>query len=407
MSLVASRRSFLRHIAASPLLGVGAEAFAQSPPGAITPPEYIKEASEALNVFELRKVAQRTMRPAHFGYLETGVLDDRTMSANEQSFLRWGVHARRLVDVSRIDLSTTLFGETWASPIGLAPVSSQRAFHHEAERPVAKAAAKRNALMALSTLTSVSIETVQRDRAGPLWFQLYPTNDLATAKRLVERADKAGATAIVFTVDLPAGPMRRETQTLMARGDGGNCAQCHDFEEGGFRDFMRRRGLFDANDLGAATSLFAPSLTWEFIGRIRDWTQKKILVKGVMTPDDAERALAHGADGVIVSNHGGRAEESLIAPLDVLPAIAAKINRRAPILIDSGFRRGTDAFKALALGASAVFIGRPYLWGLSAFGQEGVETAMRLMDDELRQTMRQAGVTRIPAINQNHVMKLG
>lgn len=394
------RRGVLRYLALGAAAG-GLPGAALAQTLRVSPREIV-QAKDALNVSDFLPIAERTMRPAHFGYLQTGVLDDGTLDANRAAYRRWGIQARRLVDVSRIDLTTKLLGETWASPVVLAPVASQRAYHHEAERPVARAARSHGALQILSTMTNISIETVISDRQGPVWFQLYPTNDTEIAKSLVTRADKAGASAIVFTSDLLSGGMRRETQERLARTDPGDCSSCHD-RSAGFADLVKRKAMFDRFDLGKARTLNNPSLTWEFVRRLRDWTEKKVLVKGIMTPEDAEMALAFGADGVIVSNHGGRAEESLMGTLDVLPAIAAKINRRIPILMDGGVRRGTDVFKALSLGASAVCVGRPYIWGLSAFGSEGVEAVLSILDEELRSVMRQAGVTRIGAIGRNNL----
>lgn len=402
-----ARRRFLGYLAASPLASVlfpaalgSAEARA-----ADASTTTITSAEQAINVFDLQAVAERTMRPAHYGYLQTGVLDDLTVAANREGFRKYGFRARRLVDTGTIDLSIELFGQTWASPVALAPVSSQRAFHQDAERPSAKAARRRGALQTISTLTNVSFETLMDDRQAPLWFQLYPTNDLATARRLVERADAAGAGAIVLTVDLLAGGMRRETQAALARRDSGNCQQCHD-RSAGFTDYLKRKAMFDGLDLRQATALGDSKLTWDYVRLVRGWTKKPVLVKGVMSGQDAELALAHGADGIVVSNHGGRAEESLVGAIDVLPEVVAVVRQRVPVLIDGGFRRGADVFKALGLGANAVCIGRPYIWGLSAYGQLGVETAMRLIDEELISSMRQAGVSRASRISAADVIKL-
>lgn len=402
-----ARRRFLGFLAASPLaaalfpagLGSAGAQAADAPTSAIT------AAEQAMNVFDLQAVAQRTMRPAHYGYLQTGVLDDLTVAANRDGFKKYGFRARRLVDVGAVDLSVELFGQTWASPVALAPVSSQRAFHQDAERPSAKAARARGALQMISTLTNVSFETLIDDRQAPLWFQLYPTNDPTTARRLVERADAAGAGAIVLTVDLLAGGMRRETQIALARQDTGDCQQCHD-PAAGFAGYLKRKAMFDGVDLTRTKTLGDPKLTWDYVRLVRGWTKKPVIVKGVMSGHDAEQALAHGADGLVVSNHGGRAEESLIGAIDVLPEIVTAVRKRVPVLIDGGFRRGPDVFKALGLGASAVCIGRPYIWGLSAYGQLGVETAMRLIDEELISTMRQAGLGRVSQISAADVVKL-
>jgi (S)-2-hydroxy-acid oxidase len=400
----AARRRFLGFVAASPLAALSdpLRALAQTPDAS---PRLIADAGEALNVFELQAVAARTMRPAHYGYLETGVLDDATMDANRRAFARWGVRARRLIDVSKVDLSVRIQAETYRSPIGLAPVAAQRAYHHEGERPVARAARARDVLQILSTMTNISVETVISDRGGPVWQQLYPTDNLDVARQLVRRADAAGASAIVLTADLLTGGMRRETQQKLARLDNGNCRSCHD-RDAGFSDLTRQKAMFSLLEGPRARSLNHPSLTWDVIGRIREWTKKPLWVKGLMTGEDADIAISVGCDGVIVSNHGGRSEESLVGTLDVLPEIAAQVAGRVPILFDGGVRRGTDVFKALALGADMVCIGRPYIWGLSAFGQEGVETALNLLDQELRSIMQQAGVTRIADISEKCLMRL-
>lgn len=397
----ATRRRFLRYLAASPLASLAGSgpAWGQQRIAAD-----ILSAGDALNVFELEAIAKRTVPPAHFGYLSGGVLDDRTLQSNREAFDAWGLRARRLIDVSRVDLSTTLFGKTLGSPVILSPVSSQRAFHAEGEAAVARAAGKRKALQILSGLTTVSLEDVMSAHGGEVWQQLYTTNRPEdVGLKIVRRADAADAGAIVLTVDLAGGGMRRETQALGARADTRECSTCH--RQGGGYDFSRKR-MFDGIDTAGLFSPNSSSLTWDYIARLRDTTDKRLLIKGVMTAEDAEIAVKRGLDGIIISNHGGRAEESLVGTLDVLPEIAAAVKARMPILIDGGIRRGTDVFKALALGATAVCIGRPYVWGLGAFGEEGVATALRLIDEELAATMRQTGVTRIAGITSNSLSKL-
>ncbi len=397
--LTASRRRFLRYIAASPIaasLG-GLPALAQQKLG----PD-VQLANDVLNVFELETIAKRNIPPAHFGYLSGGVLGDRTVESNRQAFDAWGLKARRLIDVSKVDLSTKLFGQTLGSPVMLSPVSSQRAFHVDGEAAVARAAGKRKAGQILSALATVSLEDVMAAHGGAVWQQIYSTNRPEAALAVAARADKAGAGAIVLTVDLSGGGMRRETQALGARMDTRECSACHK-QTGGY-DFSRKK-MFDGID---QTGLFAPTnaaLTWDFIGRLRDVSKKPLLIKGLMSAEDAAIAVKRGVDGIIVSNHGGRAEESLVGTLDVLPEIVAAVNKKMPVLIDGGFRRGTDVFKALALGASAVCIGRPYAWGLGAFGEDGVTTALRLIDEELTATMRQTGVTSVAAISKASLVK--
>lgn len=391
-----TRRRFLEFLAASPLLAAG---------GAYAQPPLIKTAGEALNVYELQAVAERTVPPAHYGYLQTGVHDDRTVAANTQGFARWGVRARRLTGVSRPDLTTRLFGETLASPVLLCPIGSQRAFHPDGERAVARAAKVRGALQVLSTVSSTSVAEVARERAGPLWFQVYPTDDFAVTTALVRRAEAAGARAIVLTLDLLDGGARRETMVRLARGDTRPCASCHgELTPRGTGSYLRRPN-FEGIDTAQVRSLQA-TLTWDYVSRVRDVTNRPVLVKGIMSADDAKLAVRRGASGVIVSNHGGRAEESLVPTVEVLPEVVAAVGGRVPVIVDGGVRRGSDVFKALALGARAVGLGRPYVWGLGAFGQEGVETAMRLIDEELTQTMLQAGAPRSASLSRANVQRL-
>lgn len=398
MTELASRRRFLRYVAASPLLASLAPAFAQQ---RLSPD--ILQASDAANVFELEAIAKRNIPIAHFGYLAGGVLDDRTVQSNRDAFDAWGLRARRLIDVSKVDLSIKLFGKTLGSPVILSPVSSQRAFHAEGEAAVARAAGKRNALQILSGLTTVSLEDVMAAHGGQVWQQLYTTNIPERSLKIAARADAAGAGAVVLTVDM-AGGMRREALIAASRADTRECSACHRQSPG--YDFSRKK-MFDGIDTTGLLAPTSPALTWDFISRLRDTTKKRLLIKGVMTAEDAEIAAKRGLDGIIISNHGGRAEESLVGTLDVLPEIAKAVRGRMPILIDGGFRRGTDVFKALALGATAVCIGRPYCWGLGAFGEGGVSAALRLIDEELISTMRQCGVTRVAEISAKSLMKRG
>jgi len=363
----------------------------------------ITDAGDILNVFELEARARELIPPAHWGYLTGGVQDDRTVTSNRSAYDKWGLRPRRLVDVSRVSLTVTLFGETYNSPIALSPVSSQKAFHADGEAAVGAAAGRRRALQMLSALTTVSLEDVMKTHGMPVWQQLYTTSIPALGEKMVARAQASGAGAIVFTIDLLGGGHRRETQALFARSDTRTCSTCHSPRNG--YDFSRKK-MFDGIDMTGAVSPNSNALTWEYVSRLRDLVKTRLLVKGVMTAEDAELAIRHGVDGIIISNHGGRAEDSLVGTLDVLPEIAAVVDGRVPILIDGGIRRGSDAFKALALGASMVCVGRPYVWGLGAFGEDGVGIAMRLLDEELIATMRQCGVTSVAGIAKDRLADL-
>jgi isopentenyl diphosphate isomerase/L-lactate dehydrogenase-like FMN-dependent dehydrogenase len=392
------RRAFLRFLAASPLLagaGMAGQALAQGPA-----PELVTRAGDALDVFDLEAVAHRTIPPAHWGYLMTGVDGEETLNANHAAFGRYQLRTRRLVDVSKLDMSLTLFGTKFASPIFLCPLGSQRAFQPEGEVATARAAKTRGALQVLSTVASMPIEDVIKAREAPIWFQLYTSTDLDVAMKMVGRAERAGCTAVAVTVDLPAG---RNTETLsrLIRTDTRQCVACH--APGGSQ--FNTRPMFQ--NLGSPIPLnnTTPSLTWDFVRRLKDGTKMKVLVKGLESGEDAALAVKYGADGVIVSNHGGRATETGRATLESLPEVVAAVKGRVPVLVDGGVRRGTDALKALALGATAVGIGRPYIWGLGAFGQAGVERTLDLLNNELRLAMVGVGARSLREITPGAVIR--
>jgi isopentenyl diphosphate isomerase/L-lactate dehydrogenase-like FMN-dependent dehydrogenase len=304
------------------------------------------------------------------------------------------------VDVSRVDTGVTLFGRRYASPVVLAPVSSQRAFHPDGELASARAAQTSDQLQMLSTVTTTSLEDVMAARGAPVWYQLYTTEDWSVATAIAKRAQRAGSPVLVLTVDLLAGS-NRLTQARYARHDARDCKACHG--GGSFPEYVRRKPMFDGLDLGRASGLDMPNMTWDAIARLRDAVSMKIVVKGIVTREDAEIALEKGVDGFVVSNHGGRAEASGRSSIESLPEVVAAAAGRVPVLVDGGFRRGTDVFKALALGASAVAIGRPYCWGLAAFGQAGVERVLALLNAELSMVMGQTGARSLSEIRREAV----
>jgi 4-hydroxymandelate oxidase len=393
------RRAFLKFLAASPLyagLPLATRAFGQpADPGEAL----IGKASEALDVFDLEKVAHRTVPPAHWGYLMTGVDGEETLNANHLAYGRYQLRTRRLVDVSKLDMSMELFGTRYASPIFLCPLGSQRAFQPEGEVTSARAAKSRNALQVLSTVSSMPVEDVIKARGAPIWFQLYTSSDLSVAMKMVARAEAAGCAAVAVTVDLPAG---RNTETLsrLIRTDTRQCTACHAPGGSQFNTRPMYQGV-DTTRLANTSS----SLTWDFIRRLRDSTKMKVLVKGLESGEDAALAVKYGADGVVVSNHGGRATETGRATLESLPEVVAAVRGRVPVLVDGGVRRGTDALKALALGATAVGIGRPYIWGLASFGQPGVERALDLLNNELRLAMVGVGARSLKEITAAAVIR--
>ena len=405
MDRVECRRRFLRFLAASPVLALGVPAWlddfaeATGAQSGAPKPALISSPNEALNVFDFEPVARQKLPPAHFGYMATGVDDDVTLRANREGFAKFQIRPRRLVDVTKVDTSIALFGTTWKTPIVLAPVGSQKAFHPDGEAEAARAARAKGHLQILSTGTTTSVADVTAAHGGPIWFQLYPTDTWRITQALVKRAETAGCPVLVLTVDLPAG-RNTETQSRFAKEDARPCASCHHPSWAGF---LRRKPMFDGLDL-TGVSFLSPGLTWEFVRRLKDSTKMRLVLKGIETREDAELCVRHGVDGIIVSNHGGRAEESGRGTIECLPEVIDAVQEKIPVLVDGGFRRGTDIFKALALGAKAVCIGRPYIWGLAAFGQPGVEKVLELLAREFTLMMRHAGATSVSKLNRSFLV---
>jgi 4-hydroxymandelate oxidase len=418
----ASRRALLRYLAASPLLaGLGAlacegpegedhDAAPAARFGTLGEPdqelgEVITAVEDALDVFDLRATAERTLPPAHYGYIATGVDGDVTLRANRSAFDRLQIRNRRLVGVENVSTATTLLGDAMETPILVMPTGSQRAFHPDGELATARAAASQKHLMMLSTVSTTSVEDVAAARGAPIWYQLYPTSKWAITEKLLRRAEGAGCPVVVLTVDLPVSSNRLSLSRWIKR-DRRDCTQCHAGGDayGNRNTTFTRKPMFDGTGIADA-DFNTPMLTWEFVDRLKAATPMKVVVKGIVTAEDAERCVSHGADGIVVSNHGGRAEESGRGTIDSLPEVVRAVRGRLPVILDSGVRRGTDVFKALALGADAVGIGRPYLWGLGAFGQPGVEAVLRILRAELRTVMALSGARTIAEIRDGRVIR--
>jgi 4-hydroxymandelate oxidase len=384
---------------------------AMLPPGE----DVISSPEQAFDVMDFEAAARKALPPAHFGYLATGVDDDGTVKANREGYSRLQIRARRLVNVETIDMSMRLFGKTWSSPIVICPVGSEKAFHPEGEVAVARAARTKDHLQVLSGVATSSIEDVIETRGAPVWQQLYPTNVWEVARDIVKRAEKAGSPAIVLTVDLQDGS-NRETLFRAQTVDQRDCSACHTSAytgfararpkagTGGFAEYAARKPMFNGLDLSKVAALHPASMDWEFVKRLRDTVTVKLILKGIVTREDAQIAVEHGVDGLVVSNHGGRAEESLRPTIESLPEVIEGADGKIPVLVDGGIRRGTDIFKALALGATAVGIGRPQAWGLAAFGQPGVEAVLEMLRRELKTIMRQAGATSIDKITRSYLV---
>jgi isopentenyl diphosphate isomerase/L-lactate dehydrogenase-like FMN-dependent dehydrogenase len=403
MDRARSRREFLKFLAASPLLaGCPAllRALSQSAgaPAATAAVDVIRSPAEALSVLDFESAARKVLPPAHWGYMTTGVDDDATLRANREGFTHYQIRPRRLVDVRKTDLTTDLFGSSWETPIVIAPVGGHKMFHPEGEIAVARAAKAKRHLQILSTVTTSSVEDVIQARGGPIWYQLYPTSSWDVRQKLVKRAEAAGCPVLVLTVDLSGG-RNLETAERFKRLDTRRCESCH---EPGPAGVYKRRPMFDGIDM-TGVGVNDPALTWDDVRRLKDSMRMKLVVKGIDTHEDAELCLKYGVDGIIVSNHGGRATETGRATIDALPEVVQAVGSRIPVMVDGGFRRGTDIFKALALGARAVAVGRPYVWGLAAFGQPGVEAVLEILRRELDLVMRQSGVRSIREIGAAYV----
>jgi (S)-2-hydroxy-acid oxidase len=411
-----ARRRFLGFLAASPLLvsgglihgplakllalNAGEEKGAHEVLEGVAQGEnLITSPDQAFDVMDFEAVARKVLPPAHFGYLATGVDDDATVRANREGFSHLEIRSRRMIDVSRIDTSVRLFGTPWTSPIVLSPVSAQKAFHPDGENASAKAARAKQHLMILSTAATTSVEDVTAARGAPVWQQLYATDVWEVGRAIVKRAEVAGCPVLVLTVDLQPNS-NRETLWRAKKADTRDCKMCH---EEGFAGYLHQFPMFDRLDVSQVHDLHKTDMNWDFLKRLKDTTKMKLVLKGIVTREDAQLAVEHGVDGLIVSNHGGRAEETLRSTVECLPEVVQGCAGKIPVLIDGGFRRGTDIFKALALGASSICIGRPYNWGLAAFGQPGVEAVLAILRRELEGIMRQAGTTSIDKVTPAYV----
>ena len=393
-SVLASRRAFLRFLASSPAVCAAPSILAQNPTDPYAP-EAIASAADAINVFDFHEVARQVLLPGHYTYMALGTDDGGTLRANREGFGQYRLKMRRLVDVRQIDLSIELLGESHALPIIIAPCGSQKAFHPDGEVAVARAAQTRGVEQVLSTVTSTAVEEVNRARGRPVWFQLYTNPYWEGTQAIVRRAEASGCPVLALTVDLPAS--NREALARFRRDTNDECQVCH----------APDAGVIPPKPMYAGTAINRPDtsfMDWDYVDRLKDFTSMQLVLKGIVTAEDASLAVEHGVDGIIVSNHGGRSENSGRSTIECLPEVVDAVQGRVPVIVDGGFRRGTDVFKALALGADAIAIGRPYLWGLASFGQEGVETVLDLLARELEIVMKQAGTVRIADIGRNHIV---
>lgn len=356
-----------------------------------------------LRMEDLEQAAREVLSKESYWYVAGGA-GEVTMDANRAAFDRFRIHPRMLTDVSERDLSVTLFERTLPSPLLLAPIGVQSIIRPEAELATARAAASLGVPAILSTVSAHSLEDVAEAMGNaPRWFQLYWPRSPELAESLVQRAERAGYEAIVVTLDTKMMAWRaRDLQNAFLPFLNGQ-GLANYTSDPWFRDGLARP---PEEDMWPAIRRWGeefadPSKTWKDLATLREATNLPILVKGILHPDDARLALEHGVDGIIVSNHGGRQVDGSIAALDALPDVATMVNGRVPVLFDSGIRNGADVLKAKALGADAVLLGRPYIWGLALDGEEGVREVIRRLLADTDLTMALAGKARFADVDRN------
>ncbi|HEY4058564.1 MAG TPA: alpha-hydroxy acid oxidase [Kofleriaceae bacterium] len=358
-----------------------------------------------INLAELEAAAHKTLPTMAWDYYASGADDEQCLARNCSAYRDIELHYRVLVDVAQRSLTTRVLGAPISMPICVAPTAFQKLAHPDGELASVRAAAEAGTLFILSTLSTTRVEDVVAAAAGriPVWFQLYVYKDRAATEALVRRVEAAGVKALVLTVDAPLfGRRERDVRNGFALPPHLRVANL--LAESGDAPQAHIDAVAGESGLSAYIARWLdPSLTWDAIEWLRSITNLPVLVKGIVRPDDAVRAVERGASGIVVSNHGGRQLDASPATIKVLPRIADAVAGRCEILVDGGVRRGTDVVKALAYGARAVLVGRPVLWGLAANGQAGVETALSILRREFDLAMALCGCTNVASITRDLV----
>jgi 4-hydroxymandelate oxidase len=349
---------------------------------------------EPVNVSEYERLAEEALDPGAFGYFAGGSDDEWTLNENLAAFRRWVLRPRMLVDVGTVTAETTVLYRAVSTPVLVAPTALQRIVHADGELATARAAASVGSVMCLSTLASVGpAELAAAAPGGRRWFQLYWSRDHGFTRDLVAAAADSGFEAIVLTVDLPVAGRRERDLRSGFELPRGFALPNLPRELGG--------GYFHAT-LG---EIVDPTVSWADLEWLRSISELPLVIKGILTAEDARLAIEHGADGVVVSNHGGRQLDGVAASLDALPEVVDAVAGRATVLLDGGIRRGTDVVKALALGARAVLIGRPVIWGLAVDGENGVRRVLELLTGELVVALTLLGCRTPEEISRAHVAR--
>jgi (S)-mandelate dehydrogenase len=368
--------------------------------------------ARALNIADLRAVAQRRVPHFVFEYVEGGAEDEASLRCNRTSFEALRLIPQTLVDTSGRHLRTEILGRPAPAPLVIGPTGLNGMLHADGDIGLARAAARLGIPFTLSTMSTTRLEDVAKQAGGRLWMQLYVMKDRAVAEDIMTRAAAAGYEALVFTTDANVfGSREWDRRSYQAPGKPTLRARLDALRHPGWlRSVLMAKGIPRFRNLegflppGATSAvggstiipkLFEATITWDDITWIRRFWPRKLLIKGVLSVSDAERAAALGCDGIVLTNHGGRQLDSCVAPIDVLPEIAAAVGKRLTIIIDGGFRRGTDVIKALALGANAAMTGRATLYGLAANGEPGVDRALEILTTEMERAMGQLGVSSV------------
>lgn len=360
--------------------------------------------AKPINLFEYESQAKQHLSEMAWDYYASGAWDRVTLRENRLAFERFKLRPRVLVDVSQRDLSTTILGQFLQMPILVAPMAFQCLAHQQGEVATASAAANLGVAMVLSTLATKSIEEVaavrEQGNNSPQWFQLYIHRDRGLTRALVERAYASGVTALCLTVDAPLlGKREQDTRNCFALPAGMELANLVNLKDLEIPRKFGESGLF-----AYFAEQLDPGITWKDVEWLQTIAPLPVVVKGILRPDDAWRAVEHGAKAIVVSNHGGRQLDGAIATIDALSEVVAAVEDKAQVLVDGGIRRGTDILKALALGAKAVLVGRPVLWGLAVAGSAGVQHVLEILQDELSLAMALSGCAKLADIDRSLVV---